>query len=1051
MKILSSIPAMLLAVVCCWLHHEAKAQYKFEKAIYISKEQGLPGSHVYLAQKGPDGFVWVGTHEGLGRFDGQQFKVYRQGNDPRYSLYDNTINTILPLEREIWVGTNMGISVLDIGSGQFRHYQLGETRKNDTLAKDLNFAVHILKQDASGLIWAGTRTYGVWSYDPKKDVFKKYEEAPGSYPPVVPLLGSHTSVLSVEFCKTNDSIVWAGTVAGLQEINKYTGKVTWHVFPQKDKDYQVSVNAFRRIYHHTDGLLYVGGWSAGMHIYDPATKTMSKLPVGKRWERLMHTPIASIYRKSDHELWITALDGLAVYDTKLKDVTWARENYIPDNLFYGVNCIDEHNRIWYGNINGLQCYDPAMQQFTTHSFASLYGREWGFNRFIVSDPTGNKIIVCPIQANGMYVFDRQNNTWTKQTFEGPAPYKKLEVRGLAALPDGKLAISATEGLFTYQPATRQLTAMKPPPTQFHRYSEMLLDKRGRLWLAADLDGLICWDYRTGQSRNYTKQIWAYDTSVPSVRVANMFIDSHDNVWFARYNGLGVYIAARDTIVNFIYSLNKAASLSYVNTFAEDKTGRIWISNNEGWVGFALLASPEKGIVSKIWLPDKKIEENITSLATDREGNVWGHTHKRLVRFGADDISISTFNFQYGLREPDFYHFSFLPTGEMVFGGRNDIVLANPATFKRNEELPVPYINELHVLNQPIPFPVLFEDTTLELAHDRNFFTIGFSAQAYTLSNEVRFRYRLQNFDDWKEVSGRNTANYTNVPPGEYVFQLQAANNEGVWNTKTLQLSVHVATPWWQTWWFRIAALLLTTAVVYWLYRYRIRQVRKKEQMKSQYERKLANVEMSALLAQMNPHFLFNSLNSIDSYIIRNESKKASEYLNSFARLMRLILQNSRSNYVTLKDEIETLDLYLQMEGLRFRDQFQYEIKVDTTMDASAIVIPPMLMQPYIENAIWHGLMHKNDGTARKVELLIEERNNYLFCVIQDNGVGRAKAQALRSHKQAGKRKSMGMQITQDRIDIINKLYDINTCVTIKDLVDDSGSATGTRVELVIPL
>ncbi|WP_315817812.1 sensor histidine kinase [Paraflavitalea speifideaquila] len=161
--------------------------------------------------------------------------------------------------------------------------------------------------------------------------------------------------------------------------------------------------------------------------------------------------------------------------------------------------------------------------------------------------------------------------------------------------------------------------------------------------------------------------------------------------------------------------------------------------------------------------------------------------------------------------------------------------------------------------------------------------------------------------------------------------------------------------------------------------------------------------MSALLAQMNPHFLFNCLNSIDSYIIKNESRKASEYLNSFARLMRLILQNSRSNYISLKDEVETLELYLQMEGLRFRDQFRYEIRIVTQTDTASIVIPPMLIQPYVENAIWHGLMNKHDGTDRKVELLIEERGNNLYCVIQDNGIGRTQAQAVRSQKMCGKK------------------------------------------------
>jgi LytS/YehU family sensor histidine kinase len=210
--------------------------------------------------------------------------------------------------------------------------------------------------------------------------------------------------------------------------------------------------------------------------------------------------------------------------------------------------------------------------------------------------------------------------------------------------------------------------------------------------------------------------------------------------------------------------------------------------------------------------------------------------------------------------------------------------------------------------------------------------------------------------------------------------------------------------------------------------------------------------MTALLAQMNPHFLFNSLNSIDSYIIRNESGKASEYLNNFARLMRLILQNSRSNYISLKDELEALDLYLQMESLRFRDKFQYRIHVDETLDAASVVIPPMLIQPYVENAIWHGLMHKKDGGCGVVEIHIsQDRENNLVCIVRDNGIGRVRAEAIKAQNPGNRKKSMGMQITRDRIEMINKLYNSSTEVKITDLVDAEGQPAGTEVRLVIPI
>ena len=231
-------------------------------------------------------------------------------------------------------------------------------------------------------------------------------------------------------------------------------------------------------------------------------------------------------------------------------------------------------------------------------------------------------------------------------------------------------------------------------------------------------------------------------------------------------------------------------------------------------------------------------------------------------------------------------------------------------------------------------------------------------------------------------------------------------------------------------------------------RWRIAQIRRKEAMKADFDRKLANVELNALRAQMNPHFIFNCLNSIDYYILKNDTEKASDYLNRFSRLIRLILQNSRSEYVNLKDELESLRLYIEMESLRFEQQFDYEVKISRGLNIEEVEIPPMLLQPYVENAIWHGLVQK-EGRGR-LDLAITRQNGTLFCVIEDNGIGREEAQRLKS-KTATRRKSMGMAITQDRISMINKLYKADASVEVIDLKDDEGRALGTRVELRIPL
>lgn len=205
------------------------------------------------------------------------------------------------------------------------------------------------------------------------------------------------------------------------------------------------------------------------------------------------------------------------------------------------------------------------------------------------------------------------------------------------------------------------------------------------------------------------------------------------------------------------------------------------------------------------------------------------------------------------------------------------------------------------------------------------------------------------------------------------------------------------------------------------------------------------MELTALRAQMNPHFIFNSLNSIENYIIQNETVKASEYLNGFSRLMRLILQNSRSHLVNLKDEIEALKLYMEMESLRFNNEVEYEVNIDQALDPDDIDIPPMLIQPYVENGIWHGLRHK--GGPGKITLSFAKDNGYLKCTIEDNGVGRSKAASMETPNP--RRKSMAMNITNERLQTINKIYETDASVHIEDLVDEKGEAAGTRVELSI--
>ena len=215
----------------------------------------------------------------------------------------------------------------------------------------------------------------------------------------------------------------------------------------------------------------------------------------------------------------------------------------------------------------------------------------------------------------------------------------------------------------------------------------------------------------------------------------------------------------------------------------------------------------------------------------------------------------------------------------------------------------------------------------------------------------------------------------------------------------------------------------------------------------QLNKQLAETKMLALRSQMNPHFIFNSLNSINHFILSNDTDNASNYLTKFSRLIRLILDNSRTECGYLDNEIKALELYIQLEAVRFENAFSYEIFVNENVSVATILIPPLIIQPYVENAIWHGLLHKQTGEG-KLQINIWMKDETLQIKITDNGVGREKATALKSNKTL-LHKSHGMKITSERLEVINNLYKVNASVEITDLKDDQNQANGTSVLITI--
>ena len=225
---------------------------------------------------------------------------------------------------------------------------------------------------------------------------------------------------------------------------------------------------------------------------------------------------------------------------------------------------------------------------------------------------------------------------------------------------------------------------------------------------------------------------------------------------------------------------------------------------------------------------------------------------------------------------------------------------------------------------------------------------------------------------------------------------------------------------------------------------------REEKIMAKYEKQLTESEMSALRLQMNPHFIFNALNSIRYYILKEDSEKASDYITSFSKLLRMILQHSKQTSVKLSEELEALKLYLEFERQRFEEKFEFTINISDDIQPEVLNIQPMIIQPFLENSIWHGIMHMDESGHLLVDISLHNRNN-LKVVIEDNGIGREESRKIKGEQQSQTYKSMGMQITRDRLKLMEKLQHGETGYEVEDLVDDEGISKGTRVIIKIKL
>ena len=578
--------------------------------------------------------------------------------------------------------------------------------------------------------------------------------------------------------------------------------------------------------------------------------------------------------------------------------------------------------------------------------------------------------------------------------------------------------------------------------------EIVSDEIGNFWVATNTG--LCRINSNDNTYVFYNNDKENENSIPYDDVFDLML-ADEGLYVTTGDGLAMYNYDTDDFTRFQlpYAADDVVKNNGLFDIVEGEDGRYYIgSYSNGMLAF----SPD----TKTFKSSKKEDSYgmmIYAIIPDNNGFFWASTSKGIIKYSLETKDITTYDVSDGLQGNEFTPNAFLRSskGLIFFGGFNGFNYFKPSEIKIETRVPEVIITKLQTTSGK-KIRYLKHGDTINLSHTENSFEIGFATINLLRKNMVNYSYMLDNYDDeWLfHNANHRYVDYNKLRPGTYTFKLTAANEINTWMENPLELVIIIHPAWYQRAWFRILTILIIALIIYVIVHQRSKIVlQKREQRRkiNELESQMAQLKQKTLQLQMNPHVIFNTLNSIQQYIINHDVDKAVSYLTSFSRLMRRILNNSNERYIPLSDELEAVNLYLELESMRLENRFSYEIIVDPDLDAKNIEIAPLVIQPFVENAIIHGLVPKKGDCFLKIEISKID-NEKLLCVIEDNGVGRRYSEKLKEMTGGG-HKSYGMSITRRRLEMLSKISNDDFSVDVVDLYDDNNKPEGTMVSIVL--
>ncbi|GAB3963177.1 hypothetical protein GCM10028805_65760 [Spirosoma harenae] len=1014
----------------------------------LTTKNGLSYNLINCLHQDRQGFIWVGTFNGLNRFDGTHFIPFKHNRTQPNTIAHNTILDICEDKSgTIWVATVNGVSRYVKEQNTFVNYLL-EANSPEAFS---NNVVNNILCDRTGTIWA-TSLGGLFEFLPDQNRFKAYQHDPANPASLSSNLINRNSLVE----DPTQPRLWMGSSKGLNcfDLNK---KIFYNY---RHNPQQIAAFTDHRIYplafDRLGQLLFVDDQQHQFITYNQKTNQATNISPSLRNSKLVAMPsLSSIFVDKENNIWLSSWNNQILHRNTATN-TWiqlrhddADQNSINSNFFWDA-LLTRDGAIFIGGLYGLSIYKPTDAYSTIFNPADAFLQLASTSTIsaLAEDDAGKIWIASHWEA--LIAYDLIKHTYTAYPVAGHAK-QPLSVNGVYFLRfiEGELWICTGKGIQIFNPVTRQYRPFTGIPAseklQESYVGWVFQDSHKTIWFNAASRWLIQYNPQTKAYKRHNLD--RLSGSVDITNATSVAEDKQGNVWFGTYLGrLYQYDVARQTFTVHVPNSNQSPRVLQqpINDLWIDPKDNIWIASEGGGL---IRYDPRKNQFKSWMESDGLLMDVCKRLLVDRQGKLWVGSYEGHTIFDPVNERVIIPRVGYGQRENNFFSDAQyrLKNGDLLIANASNLIRVDMDRISRSQPAPKPVISNLAVFEKSRP---LYANTPpIELTYKENFFTFSFSSLAAPGGTPIEYSYRLTNYDpEWVFSGNRTFATYTGVKGGHYTFEVRARTQQGNWSSSQT-LPVYIRPPFWQTGWFQITLIGVVLGLIVLAARSREKKLILQQAEQSEFRERLAAMEMKALRSQMNPHFLYNSLNAIRLFVLQNDSDNADKYLVKFSRLMRLILDNSRQEWVTLASELEQLQLYLELEQLRFDQKFNFLIETSPDLKSDTLLIPPMIIQPYIENAILHGIAHKKEQGM--IWVRIKPTDDYLECIVEDDGIGRQKAAELKS-KTPTSHKSVGLKVTAERLQLIGQRNGKQTRVVVIDKEDDDHQALGTQIIIELP-